>query len=62
METYSSADVSCGGSCLASRRDAPASRGDEMLFLLMGMMAVVKELTLTARSNSMIWIFLTKRL
>ena len=29
-ETYSRADVSCGGSCFASCSDGPASRGDEM--------------------------------
>jgi hypothetical protein len=34
VETYSRADVSCGGSCFASCSDGPASRGDEMRFLV----------------------------
>lgn len=30
LDTYSRADVSCGSSCFASRRDWPASKGEEI--------------------------------
>lgn len=33
--------MSAGGSCLASSKEAPASRGEEMRCLLTGMMATM---------------------
>jgi hypothetical protein len=41
LDTYSSAEVRGTGSCLESRRDDPASSGDEMRSLVMGILVEV---------------------
>lgn len=42
LETYSRAEVSWAGSCLASSNDDPASSGEEMRSLAIGMMIDVE--------------------
>jgi hypothetical protein len=43
FETYSRADNSCGGSCLMSRREGPASSGDDMYCFEIGIMKVFSQ-------------------